>query len=289
MGATKIEWAETTWNPVTGCAKISPGCKNCYAERMAKRLAGRAGYPKKYPFRVTLHRTRLEEPFGWKKPRMVFVCSMADLFHDDAIAGDFTSLVFEAMTDSQAEHHTFQVLTKRPDAAVQWLEDHPEFSTGDPLPNVWWGVTVEGMGQAWRIVELLRIPAVVRFVSLEPLLGAIDLAAAIQSVWPTYGSMIGPGNVYRNEDDFDHRRHEPLIHWVIVGAETGPGRRWCDNRWIEAIVKQGLDAGVPVFVKKVHKKGTGRLPVIVDDINEISDMLGYPPEQLRQWPARRNP
>jgi len=228
---------------------------------MAKRLAGRAGYPKDNPFRVTLHHDKLKEPLGWTKPRMVFVCSMGDLFHRDAIAAGWTDDVFEVMTRPACAKHTFQILTKRPDVALEWLDDNPRFSPPDGWDNLWWGVTVEDQERAWRIKELLQIPAAIRFISLEPLLGPIDLEEA-------------------QRDAITGR----FIDWCIVGAESGPRRRPCDNRWIADIVEQCIAAGVSVFVKQIQVKGK-----VVKEIEAISNLLGYAPEQLRQWPTSPAP
>jgi len=169
MNKSKIEWTEVTWNPVTGCTPISPGCENCYAKRMATRLRGRCGYPKDDPFRVTLHPERLNEPLSWKKPRRVFVCSMGDLFHDD-VDGGFLCRVFD--TIMAAEQHIFLVLTKRP----KRMRDFFKRCIHGTISNLWVGVTVENQEAAnKRIPLLLQTPAAVHFVSCEPLLGPVDL------------------------------------------------------------------------------------------------------------------
>lgn len=254
---TKIEWTESTWNPVTGCTPISPGCANCYARRMATRLAGRCGYDKDHPFQITSHDDRYDEPLHWKKARMCFVCSMGDLFHEDVPVGCQVG-VYETISDDAAQHHTFQILTKRP----QNMDDFHHDEVVGALPNLWLGVTAENQPCAdERIPILLGIPAAVRFASLEPLLGPIDLEHA---------HLDAPGGAF--------------LDWVIVGAETGPGRRWCDSRWASDVVKQCHTASVPVFVKALHvNDGKGR-PAVVKDINHISNQLGYAPEDLRQWP-----
>ncbi len=170
MGNTKIEWAEKTWNPVTGCSKISPGCQNCYAERMSKRLRGRCGYDADEPFRVTLHPKRLEEPLRWRKPSMIFVCSMGDLFHP-GVPMNYVVEVVRKMQD--ASHHTFLVLTKRPGRMKKVFDacNHSEI-----IPNIWLGVTAENQEMAdERIPILLQIPAAVRFVSVEPMLGPVEI------------------------------------------------------------------------------------------------------------------
>lgn len=234
---TKIEWATDVWNPVTGCTKISPGCKNCYAERMAKRLAGRCGYPADEPFRVTLHPERLEEPLHWKKPRRVFVCSMGDLFHAD-VPSDFILQVWHVMNLSP--QHTFMILTKRAARMEmimnEWLPSALELSVGlrakyKVLPNVWLGVTAENQEQAdKRIPLLLQTPAAVRFVSVEPMLGAVALDVS-------YGQGIGAFFI----DSLD---------WVICGGESGPGARPMNPDWARDLRDQCQAAGVPFFFKQ---------------------------------------
>lgn len=217
-----IEWTESTWNPLTGCTKISPGCKNCYAERMARRLQamGQPNYVN--GFRLTLHEHMLEQPLGWKKPQMVFVNSMSDLFHRD-VPVEFILRVFDTMR--RASWHTFQVLTKRSGRLVELdpLFDWPH--------NVWMGVSVENQDYTFRIEHLRQTRARVKFLSLEPLLGplpALDLRG---------------------------------IDWVIVGGESGPGARPMAEEWVIAIRDQCLAAGVPFFFKQwggVRKKRAGR-------------------------------
>ena len=213
MGNTKIEWAEKVWNPVTGCSKISPGCENCYAERMAFRLRGRCGYPDGEPFRVTLRPQRLEEPMRWRKSSMVFVCSMGDLFHDD-VPDDFIHRVFA--TIGQCPQHTFIILTKRPKRMKAFIEDYYAYESPT---NVWLGVTTENQEMAdRRIPILLQIPAVVRFVSVEPMLGPVDLARGCEK-----------------------------IDWVICGGETGPNARPMHPDWVRSLRDQCQSAGVPFF------------------------------------------
>jgi protein gp37 len=184
-----IEWTDSTWNPVTGCTKISPGCKNCYAHRMARRLhaMGQARY--RNNFAVTLQPDVLEQPLRWSHPRKIFVNSMSDLFHPD-VPLDFISRVFDVM--GQADWHTFQILTKRSERLAQLANKLPW------NPNIWMGVSVENADYTFRINDLRRAPAAVRFLSVEPLLGPIPRL-------PLQG-----------------------IHWVIVGGESGPGARNID-------------------------------------------------------------
>lgn len=218
-----IEWTETTWNPLTGCTKISPGCKHCYAERMALRLEAMGQRNYANGFRLTLHEHMLEVPLRWRQPRLVFVNSMSDLFHSDT-PEDFIFRVFDVMR--RASWHVFQVLTKRSDRLL-------ELSTKIDWPNnVWMGVSVERADYAFRIDHLRQTAAKVRFLSLEPLLGPLaDL-------------------------NFDG------IHWVIVGGESGPGARPLKDAWVTNIRDQCLGARVPFFFKQwggVFKRRNGRL------------------------------
>jgi protein gp37 len=219
---TAIEWTESTWNPVTGCTKISLGCRHCYAERMAKRLRAMGQERYRNGFRVTMHRDQLESPLRWRKPQMIFVNSMSDLFHRD-VPTAFIREVFQVM--QAATQHTFQVLTKRARRMA---------SLADRLPwpqNVWMGVTVEAEEYCWRLDCLRRVPAAVRFVSLEPLLGPI--------------------------------RRLPLdaIDWVIVGGESGPYARPLEAEWARSARDQCLAAGVAFFFKQwggVQRNSRGR-------------------------------
>jgi len=217
-----IEWTSSTWNPVTGCKKISPGCKNCYAERMAKRLKamGQSNYTK--GFELTLHAHVLELPLRWKKSQMIFVNSMSDLFLEN-INGEFINKVFTIM--QKASWHTFQVLTKRSER-LKKLSPKLRWS-----PNIWMGVSVESQDYTFRIDHLRQTSANVKFLSFEPLLGSIK-------------------NLNLQE-----------INWVIVGGESGPQARPMDPTWVIDIRNQCLKAGVPFFFKQwggPRKKKTGR-------------------------------
>lgn len=223
MGSTRIEWTESTWNPVTGCTKISSGCANCYAERMAKRLQAMGQPNYQNGFDVSCHDHVLEQPLSWKKPRTVFVNSMSDMFHED-VPEQFIAAVFDVM--KRAHWHRFQVLTKRDQrmAEVAARLDWPS--------NVWMGVSVENRRARSRIHSLQTVPAAVRFLSLEPLLESV-------------GEIALSG-----------------IHWVIVGGESGPGARPMDEAWVQEIKSQCEVADVPFFFKQwggVNKKKTGRL------------------------------
>jgi len=181
MGTSKIEWTDAVWNPVTGCTPVSEGCANCYAGRMAKRLAGRFGYSKRHPFRPTLHRSRLSQPIDWRKPRRVFVCSMGDLFHEN-VPDEFIKDIWYTML--AAQQHTFQILTKRPQRAARWFET--VWDAVSPLRNVWFGVSVEDQRAAEeRIPALVACNASTYFVSCEPLLGPVDLSAYLE--WGSVG------------------------------------------------------------------------------------------------------
>ncbi|MCG8433518.1 MAG: phage Gp37/Gp68 family protein [Gammaproteobacteria bacterium] len=240
---TSIEWTDATWNPVTGCSKISPGCKNCYAERMAARLKAMGVQRYSQGFDVAMHPDALGIPLRWRKPRRVFVNSMSDLFHDD-VPFEFICRVFETMR--QATRHKFQVLTKRPKRMLDvshWL----------PWPvHIWAGVSVESSRFVERIDRLRRVPAAVRFLSLEPLLeplGDLDLSG---------------------------------IDWVIVGGESGPGARPMQTEWVRDIRTQCAMQSVPFFFKQwggTNKCKTGR---VLD--GKTWDGMPEPRSENPRWP-----
>ena len=218
-----IEWVTATWNPLTGCDKISPGCKHCYAERLSHRLMlmGQPNY--RNDFVVTLHEHMLEQPLRWKKPQRIFVNSMSDLFHKD-VPFEFIAKVFAVM--ERCTWHQFQILTKR---AERLEEIGPDLPWAD---NIWQGVSVENADYTFRIDHLRRTGAKTRFLSIEPLLGPIP--------------------------DLDLTG----IHWAIVGGESGPGARPLVAEWVEQILPQCGAAGVPLFFKQwggINKKKAGRL------------------------------
>ena len=219
---SSIEWTESTWNPVTGCSKISPGCKECYAKRMANRLKAMGSFRYRNGFKVTLQEDIVELPLEWKQPRIIFVNSMSDLFHED-VPSDFLVKVFDTM--KRAHWHTFQMLTKRSDRLVRMA---PYL----PWPeNVWMGVSVESQKYTDRIRDLVKVPAAVRFLSIEPLLGPI-------SKLPLRG-----------------------IDWVIVGGESGPKARSMERKWVVQIKRRCREMEVPFFFKQwggVRKKVAGR-------------------------------
>jgi len=206
-----IEWTDATWNPLTGCTKISPGCKHCYAERLAVRLQAMGNRRYRNGFALTLHQDQLTLPLRWREPRRVFVNSMSDLFHHD-VPDDFIVQAFEVM--ARAHWHTFQVLTKRADRLAA-------LASKLPWPaNIWQGVSVETSRYFPRIHCLSAVPAAVRFLSLEPLLGALS-GLPLDS-----------------------------INWVIVGGESGPAHRPVRAEWVRGIRDQCAAAGVPFFFKQ---------------------------------------
>jgi protein gp37 len=235
---TKIEWAHETWNPITGCTPISEGCQNCYAKRMAKRLAGRYGYPKDDPFQVTFHPDRLNEPFKWRKPRMVFVCSMGDLFHKDVPAGWIYD-VFQVM--EKCPQHTFMILTKRPARMEHMIMGVVTGMGIEHRKHIWLGVTAENQQRAdERTPILLQITAAVRFISVEPMLGPIALNWLQGDEMPT-PDCFGRRRAINGFDGID---------WVICGAETGPRKRSMKMSWAELLRNQCMFYGIPFFFKK---------------------------------------
>jgi protein gp37 len=236
-----IEWTGPTWNPVTGCDRVSEGCDNCYALSLAKRLKAmgnpryqRDGDPRTSGpgFGLTLHNDKLDEPLGIRRPNAIFVNSMSDLFHDQ-VPDAFVARVFETM--GTASHHIFQILTKRPGRMASIVKRIQP----DPLPNVWLGTSVEN--QKWadvRIPLLLKTPAAVRFLSCEPLLGPVDLSQYLN-------------RIEYETDDARPTINRPALHWVIVGGESGHGFRPLDLDWARTIRDQATAAGVALFFKQV--------------------------------------
>jgi protein gp37 len=222
MNTSKIEWTEITWNPLTGCTKISPGCKNCYAERMAIRLKA-MGHPNyRNGFELTTHEHTLTAPFTWPRPKTVFVNSMSDLFHE-LVSVEFIQRTFSVMTTAQ--QHTFQILTKR-SARLSELATRLPWTT-----NIWMGVSVENADYVYRIDNLARTAAQTKFLSLEPLLGPLP------------------------------KLNLQGIDWVIVGGESGPKSRPIKEEWVTDIRDQCLQSGTPFFFKQwggTNKKKTGR-------------------------------
>lgn len=270
--STQIQWTDATWNPTTGCSRVSEGCRNCYIERTPPfRMQGRKlGDP------VQLHPDRLDAPLHWKKPRRIFVNSMSDLFHED-VPEYFIIQVFFAM--AVTPRHTYQILTKRPErmravcsgqkmllaltaALAQFtaqVEGHSlsirhngdGIDGGVIIPNVWLGVSIEDQATAdERIPTLLQTPSAVRFISAEPLLGPIklrDVGPELEKMDVLNGVKFMPGYHGKLCD-------VPRLDWVILGGESGPGARPCDLGWIRSIKEQCQSAGVPVFVKQLGRK-----------------------------------
>lgn len=273
--ATKIEWTDETWNPVTGCSKVSPGCAHCYAEEVARRFWGSREFAD-----VRIHGVRLRQPLHWRKPRRVFVNSMSDLFHAD-VPDWFIDRVFATM--AVCPQHTFQILTKRPERMrdyllgfgtaespiaanflrlAKWTTSRNEISRPRhlchaeaarlfhawPLRNCWPGVSVEDQRRAEeRIPPLLECPAAVRFVSAEPLLGALDL-----SVWMPCrrGDPYDCFPMHESQRCCECSLGRPGIDWVIAGGESGPGARPMHPAWVRSIRDQCAAAAVPFFFKQ---------------------------------------
>lgn len=308
---TSIQWTDETWNPVRGCARVSPGCENCYAERTAHRFSGK-GQPYEGLTVLGKHGPRwagsarfvpemLDAPLRWRKPKRIFVNSMSDLFHAD-ITNEQIAAVFGAM--AACPQHTFQILTKRPDRMVEWfasigddplmelagiadklmtsnevrhLYKHFDDEMGEtdlpwPLPNVWLGVSCEDQQRAdERVPLLLQTPAAVRFVSAEPLLGPIVFDANMLGCVGHLAATFG----------------NSLISWVIVGGESGPGARPCNADNIRSIAAQCKDAGVACFVKQLgtHVIQDGGRRIKAD--RKGGDMDEWPHDlRVREFPAQ---
>lgn len=222
MAQSSIEWTEMTWNPTTGCNKISAGCKFCYAEIMSRRLHAMGVDKYKNNFKLTLHPETLDIPYEWKKPKIVFVNSMSDLFHKD-VPLNYIQKVFKVMNENPK--HTFQVLTKRSDLLLKY---HCKLTW---TPNIWMGVSVENEKVIHRIDDLRQTNAVIKFLSLEPLIGPLP------------------------------KLNLDRIHWVIVGGESGPGARPMEKEWVVDIKKQCKTNRVAFFFKQwggIRKKKAGR-------------------------------
>ena len=223
---TSIEWTDSTWNPVTGCTKITSGCDNCYAERFSERWRGIRGHPFEHGFDLTLRPERLGQPLAWRRPRMIFVNSMSDLFHKE-VPDAFIDRVFDTM--ETADWHVFQVLTKRSSLMRDYLRKR--YTEKSPPSHVWLGVSVEDASAASRVRHLREAPAGVRFLSIEPLIGPIG------------------------QIDLEG------VHWVIAGGESGPSARPMQIDWVREIRDQCHRAGVAFFFKQwggVRPKSGGR-------------------------------
>jgi protein gp37 len=224
---SKIEWTDATWNPIRGCSKVSPGCANCYAEAFAERFRGVRGHPYEFGFDLRLVPEKLAEPLHWRTPKMIFVNSMSDLFHEN-VPDEYITKVVEVM--ESANWHTYQVLTKRSERMRNLLKT--KFRSAGLEPHIWWGVSVENQKHGLpRIAHLRQAPARIRFLSIEPLLedlGHVDLRG---------------------------------ISWVIVGGESGPSARPMKKKWVIDIRDQCRRANIPFFFKQwggVRKSEMGR-------------------------------
>lgn len=301
MDKTKIQWTQgddgsagATWNPFRGCRRVSPGCKNCYAEAIAARFS-KPGMPyhgfatmtpsgPRWTGKVGLISSKLEEPIHWKKPRRIFVCSMSDLFYEEATA-DMIQAVVDVMM--RAPQHTYIVLTKRAERLAELLP-HMRLPGGmkwgdRPPEHVWVGVSVEDPDAVSRVPFLLKTPAAVRFLSVEPLLAPVDITPHL-SEW-------GPGHVADQIENAGVRRvATPRLDWVIVGGESGDEARSMDLEWALKIVRDCKKADVPVFVKQLGARPIMRetLPGLcgrgrgADGICEMRDAKGGDPEE---WPT----
>ena len=334
---TAIQWTDRTWNPIRGCSLVSEGCRNCYAMKQAHRFSG-PGRPyagltelgpagPRWTGRVSCDEGKLLEPLAWRTPARVFVNSMSDLFHE-AVPFEFVDRVFAVM--ALARRHTFQILTKRPARMLEYftrpgvtgnsrevvingaiwstlgtrrgsrIKHGGAWRCTWPLPNVWLGVSAEHQAAAdERIPLLLQTPAAVRFLSAEPLLGAIDLTNI------TAGSMIPQrpehrvdvlragtwelrSGLTRVSPEFINHSDMERLDWVIVGGESGPAARPCYVLWLEAIAKECQAAGVPVFVKQLgaRPRWAGARSVPIEHARgKCDNPLEWPPElRVREWP-----
>lgn len=261
MADTKIEYVDKTWNPVTGCTPVSDGCRNCWASRLVKRFPHLHGErapwgtsPHREPIlfsEIRFHPSRLDMPLRWKKPRRVLVCSMGDLFHED-VKRDWIDAVWS--TIAEARQHTFMILTKRPERMQSYLSKKPTLGS-----HVWLGTSIENNEVAYpRMSALFQTLATNRYISVEPMLGPVDVVSAAGMAaldMDRLGEDLGP-------------------HWVICGCESGPGRRPCNIEWVRSLVQQCEVAGVPAFVKQVSINGrVSRVP------------MEWPEDiRIREWP-----
>jgi protein gp37 len=324
MTASKIEWTEESWNPVRGCSRVSPGCEHCYAERQAIRHAGvgdsyeglvRLGkHGPVWTGKVITIPKKLAEPFGWKRPRKVFVNSMSDLFHED-VPFEFIGAVFGVCAATPS--HIYQILTKRSKRLrlfFEWLATQPSGADGRntwdgafacayaarsvlserqheiarfqgwPLPNVWLGVSCEDQARAdERIPDLLAAYAAVRFVSYEPALGPVDFSPYLP---PTAGTCGISGLPCRHSLAHD----KAALDWIIVGGESGPGARPFDIRWAEAVIEQCQKTGVACFVKQLGNdpRRPDGVPYPTEDVKG-GNMDEWPEAlRVRQYPEARS-
>jgi protein gp37 len=248
---TSIEWTQATWNPATGCTEVSPGCAHCYARTFAERFRGVPGHPYEQGFDLKLWPSRLDLPVQWKKPAMIFVNSMSDVFHRD-IPDDFIVQVFVTMA-KRAPQHIYQVLTKRPARLVHTtlLAKITEAIGGSWPAHIWLGVSVEDQYVAWRVKQLCKLPVPVRFISAEPLLGKLSL------------NLSG-------------------IAWVIAGAESGHGARPMDEAWVRALRDQCVAAQVAFFYKQQVLHGVKLSTPPLDGVTWTQFPQAVPPSLIRE-------
>lgn len=250
---TSIEWTDATWNPTTGCTRVSAGCDHCYADRLSRRLLAdtyRARLPvvntaanRRDPFAVRTWPERLSIPPSWRRPRRIFVNSMSDLFHKE-VPEDFVRRCFEVMLG--VGRHVYQVLTKRPARAAKFVRRHADlFPSGLPS-HIWIGTSVENQAVAYRVRHLLAVRAAVRFLSCEPLIGPLDLSGFLSG--GDTGRSDPPG--YGNRSGLPAEDAPPKLHWVIVGGESGPDARQMAPEWARAVRDDCAASGVPFFFKQ---------------------------------------
>ena len=265
MSTSKIEWTDETWNSIVGCSHISPACDHCYAERMARRQVAMRNHPAsilkdgRWSGQVA---ERVTKPPSFT-PKRVFVGSMTDLFHP-MVRLAWLDRIWGLMEERKLV--TFQILTKRPDRMLEYVENRAARGLTFDLPNLWVGATVENQDQDWRIHFLLQTPAAVRFVSIEPMLGDVDLDLSFD----------GPASLraIRRADPSSNREGKALLDWVICGGETGPGARLMHTAWATSLRDQCAAAGVPFFFKKWGNAS-------------LNDGSGLAPEMPRQFPEER--
>lgn len=309
MADTSIEWAEKVWNPTVGCEKVSQGCKNCYAERMAKRLAAMGNLDYQEVVTPSYHRwnghvrclpERLDEPLKWKKPKRVFVDSMSDLFHPE-VPDEFIMKVWGTMYG--ADRHTFIILTKRPRRMCEWVSkltaecDAMNQKAGEtiidsPLFNVWLGVSVEDQKTAdERIPWLLQTPAAVRLVSVEPMLEAVDLRNIKPAEYQhrQIDSLHGV-TIYENSINGAAFNDRPKLDWVICGGESGPNARPMHPDWVRSLGDQCVSANTPFFFKQWGEWAATNLDNIIENKPNRHDGKNYAhfswPGWKEQWMAR---
>lgn len=223
-GQSAIEWTDATWNPVSGCQKISAGCDHCYAERFAERWRGVPGSYFEAGFDLTLRPNMLQRPASWRKPQFIFVNSMSDMFHAD-VPDTYIDQVFEQM--EAVDRHIYQLLTKRPERMRRYVRKR--YANAVAPAQIWFGTTIESGDYAWRADMLREVNAKMRFLSIEPMIGPVDAV------------------------DFNG------IGWIIVGGESGPGKRPMNPQWARDVRDRCLATGIPFFFKQWHKAGTGRI------------------------------